>query len=478
MRVQCLVLSLVMVGCTTAVKDPALTLADGSGSLTAHRQAMQLLEDVPRDDAAAIDALQGLLYRSGFEVDVRRRGADQLLALDRDRLVRTLRQRLPRVTDKPWLRALCTWIGAQQWTADESLVLQRALLSSWARPWSGGMPEAQRPEYQAISQLRGTSDHVDLVWHELQAHDKASEEGYRNRCWELLHRLGARDRLVEALAAVDPGTSTNPMLLDLHDAARDFGTVPWNREEILWLRKLREPSRRTFWAQAQAACAAMPAPRRATLRIRDLPIAVAAMRHRPDLAGADEQAMRRQIHTRLRGRDHYREEDAYYKHGVDVDDRFGDHMKALSWGDLAAITMAMDAMEIPPVVGHLFDYADRDNADTTTEFGGVMALDSKGRVEVLEFLPRVRHHDLRFNAPQDMFDAGYTGLFHFHFHATTHRNRDHAGPGLGDLTYADNTRANCLVFTFVDENTLNVDWYRHDGVVVDLGCVRRPGTTA
>ena len=73
-----------------------------------------------------------------------------------------------------------------------------------------------------------------------------------------------------------------------------------------------------------------------------------------------------------------------------------------------------------------------------------------------------------------MFDAGYTGLFHFHFHATSHRNWEHAGPGFGDLQYADGTRANCLVMSFVDEDTLNVDWYRHDAVVVDLGCVHRP----
>jgi hypothetical protein len=42
------------------------------------------------------------------------------------------------------------------------------------------------------------------------------------------------------------------------------------------------------------------------------------------------------------------------------------------------------------------------------------------------------------------------------------------------MAYADNTRANCLVFTFVDENTMNLDFYRHDGVLVDLGVILRP----
>ena len=39
-----------------------------------------------------------------------------------------------------------------------------------------------------------------------------------------------------------------------------------------------------------------------------------------------------------------------------------------------------------------------------------------------------------------------------------------------------NTRTNNLVFTFVDEDTLNVDFYRHDKVIVDLGTITRPGS--
>ncbi len=87
----------------------------------------------------------------------------------------------------------------------------------------------------------------------------------------------------------------------------------------------------------------------------------------------------------------------------------------------------------------------------------------------------MRINDVRFEASQAMFDAGYTAIFHFHYHAQKHRNASHAGPGAGDMQYADNTRANCLVMTFVDEDTLNVDFYRHNRVLVDLGTVRRPG---
>ena len=73
-----------------------------------------------------------------------------------------------------------------------------------------------------------------------------------------------------------------------------------------------------------------------------------------------------------------------------------------------------------------------------------------------------------------MLDVAYTTLFHFHYHAQKYRNVKFAGPGLGDVNYADSMRANCLVFTFVREDTLNVDFYRYGRVIVDLGEVKRP----
>ncbi|HIN09312.1 MAG TPA: hypothetical protein EYM64_01905 [Phycisphaerales bacterium] len=150
---------------------------------------------------------------------------------------------------------------------------------------------------------------------------------------------------------------------------------------------------------------------------------------------------------------------------------FKTHKDSLTWGDTMAITTALTAMAVPEVREHLFDYAMRDHHDETTEYGGVIALDEKGRFEILEFEPKIRHHDRRFNASQDMFDAAYTALFHFHFHAQKLRNGDHAGPGMGDKAYAQNTRANCLVFTYINEETMNVDFYRHGDIVVDLGTI-------
>ena len=72
-----------------------------------------------------------------------------------------------------------------------------------------------------------------------------------------------------------------------------------------------------------------------------------------------------------------------------------------------------------------------------------------------------------------MLDKAYTSIFHFHMHALKFSNERFAGPSYGDSNYADNTRANCLVFAFINNDTLNVDFYRHDRVVVDLGVIKR-----
>ncbi len=68
----------------------------------------------------------------------------------------------------------------------------------------------------------------------------------------------------------------------------------------------------------------------------------------------------------------------------------------------------------------------------------------------------------------------YTGLFHVHFHCQAYDGHRYAGPHMGDFQFANANRKNCLVFTFLNDQTLNVDFYRHGPVVVDLGTIKRP----
>ena len=148
--------------------------------------------------------------------------------------------------------------------------------------------------------------------------------------------------------------------------------------------------------------------------------------------------------------------------------------EATRWIDLVAVELALDLMADPQVRTRLFDLADRDLQDRRTEYGGVVRLKDDGAYEVVEVRPRVTGSDIRFDAPQELFDQGYTALFHFHMHCQEFENGNYAGPHLGDFGYADSTRANCLVFSFVRRGELDADYYRHGKYVVDLGTCERP----
>ncbi|MDP6890284.1 MAG: hypothetical protein QF471_03055 [Phycisphaerales bacterium] len=463
----------ILAGCGSAITDPAASLCDPGRSRSVHRDALRMLMTQPGSpEPAAIDAVQGMAYRPGYDQEMRLEGLAWLARVDRDTLLTTLRRRLPRVSDHDWLRALCAFVAEHNLTE-----LDEALVSSWGRPWSGNLPDAERPEYLALLHMHGQGAPERIVWETFLGATKASQNGLRFRCWDLLHRLGGRDRLIELVSAeTEIDSDGHPLLKSLHAAAVSFGTVPWNREEVLWIHKLTEPSRADFWESAEAATAAISPERRGALEIRDLPIIAAAARHHPELLAASLGQLYTQIQRRIANQRHFREQDPGFLPGKKLDHRLSAHRDQLTWGDLLAISMALEALKVPQVRAHVFHFADRDLMDETTEYGGVIDLDEAGRFNVREFPPRVRVHDLRFEASQQMFDAGYTGLFHFHNHVQKHRNGAHAGPGAGDMAYADNTRANCLLFTFVDENTMNVDYYRHDRVLVDLGVILRPMT--
>jgi len=466
-----LVVVAMLSACSTVITNPTESLRDEAKSQRIHADSLQMImASATPLDQDTIDALQGLVYRSGYDEELRLEGMRYLLRVDRGRLLRTLRQRLPRTTDHDWLRSLCHFVAQY-----DMVELDAALVSSWGRPWSGSLPETQRPEFLALERMHGPGGSVIVVWETFLGAVKPSENGLRFRCWDLLHRLGARDELIELVQGEDASRSEHPTLHGVHQAAVDFGTIPWNREELLWVHKLTEPSRRGFWLEAQRATSQLTLQRRRNLELRDLPVVVAAAKHQPDLLTQTDAQLMQSVAGRLQGRRHYKERDGGFLPGEDPPHDLRSHADALTWGDLAAIAIAMDAMHLPSVRHHLFDYANRDRLDDTTEYGGIVALDEQGRFEILEFPPRFRVHDLRFEASQAMFDAGYTALFHFHNHAQKHRNKAHAGPGLGDMKYADATRANCLVLTYVNDHTINVDYYRHDGLLIDLGLVYQPG---
>lgn len=447
------------------LQNPSLILQETGQSPRTHLQAMDLLDNsIGLNDPNYQKTLHRMLWAPGYTNKARMAALTRLWAVDQEATIRTIRQQLPRLDIWTWEIELCEWIAGN--SVNE---LDEALISSWAIPTLMVETEYDRPEYKALAEMYGTEAIVDLVFYSMLASNTPWKQGYRTRCWELLHRLDKRQRIIDLLQNAKISTN-DAFLLDLKKSMNDLGIIPRRREEILWIRELLQPSYTSFWKEAILALANLEEPRRKLLELRDIPMIVSVHRHTPEYLHRTTQSVLDEIEQKLESRTHY-----YETQGGGVfsssSELFRTHKDSLTWGDAMAITTALTAMAVPEVRAHLFDYALRDHIDKSTEYGGVIALDKKGRFEILEFEPRIRHHDRRFNASQDMFDAAYTALFHFHFHAQKLRNGDHAGPGMGDKAYAQNTRANCLVFTFVNEEVMNVDYYRHNDVVIDLGTV-------
>ncbi|MFK7962284.1 MAG: hypothetical protein AB8G96_17370 [Phycisphaerales bacterium] len=453
-------------GCASRPIDDPLAELQSAGTLPNRRlEAIRLL---PVDGAGEAEraALARLVSESGHGPDIREAAVLRLADIDRPAALAVIRRTLPNMEAWRGLERLCQVVAREGWVESTP-----ALVSSWARPIPGqDITDETRPEALALAALHGDDRVVDVVFETLMVENGAGAAGLRGRCWELLHRLGRRDDLFALVADATPN-DRDSMMLDLQAGVDDLGILPRNREEILWLRRLREPKRRSFWTEASSAVQQLPAARRAALELRDVPVVVSVVRHRPELLNRSDAEIRRDLDARLDERGRRVRDDQTRDRPMDT---LADH-PSMTWGDFAAATLALEAMAVPAVREHLFDYAERDRADRGTEYGGVLALDRQGRFSLLEFPPRLRRDDRRFVATQDMLDAAYTALFHFHYHAQEYANGAYAGPGFGDRRYADAVRANCLVFTFTSPRTMNVDWYRHGRVGLDLGTIDRPG---
>jgi hypothetical protein len=455
-------------GPATPLRDPLAVLQDQQSPARRQIAAMNQLDALPQDEAY-LASLRRVVVSPAYTVEARKAAFERLYEFDREGLQRQLSLRLPREENELWRTWVCEQIAARGWTE-----MTATLIRAWAAPRPPWMiKEEARPERVALERLYGEDRLVAVLLRELVESDPIVQANLRMRCWELLRSIGREEVLRSLLADRSMGPN-DPMLRDLRLVAGSMGVLPRTREEILWARAVVAPRHAAFRARVEAAVAEMPQARLEALRMRDLGVAAAARLHRPDLLTASDSSLYAALEQRLAGRDAGRYSADFEGYGRARSERLADQRRHLDWGDLAALHLALDAVDVSEVRRHLFDIAERDLHDRTTEYGGVISLDDLGRFEVLEFPPRARLGDHRYESPPELFEALHAGLYHFHMHCQQYENRRYAGPHLGDFQFADSTGANCLVFTFIDSRTLNVDWYRHGEVVVDLGTIHRP----
>ena len=447
--------------------DPMKVLASPESMPAAQEKALAELDLSPTPEYAK--QLKRIVFQPGYTQPIREMAFARLEKLDPKGLKEGIALNLPKMQMLAWRTWLCERIAREGWK-DMTPTLVRA----WAAPMPGWVEKDEdRPERQALAALHGGDRLTDVLVDLLVDADPARERNLRLRCWELLQKQGQRDRLV-ALLADSKVKPDDDLLRGLRTCASELGIVPSTREEILWLQALLATPNVAFWQQAREATAKLPAATRESLEMRELPIAVAALRYRPELLQWSDADLYARVEARRQANGSRIATATLDGYGGDFSETLYSQRGRLRWGDLAAMVLAMDLLDDDAVRRQLFDLADRDLQDRSTEYGGVIVMGGDGKPAVKECLPRVRGNDLRFEAPQSMFDEGYTGIFHFHLHCQSYDNERYAGPHIGDFTYANSTRANCLVFTFLRRGEMNVDFYRHGPVVVDLGTIRRP----
>lgn len=460
--------SVMLPGCSggQSTKDPIATLSQPRNNANAHMAALGRLDGpVPSDEY--IRTLRKIVTNNQYLIPIRKAAFQRLARYDDAALVSALEPTLGRLEPPEYRAWVIGEIARGDWQE-----LTKAIIRSWAMPVRLWEREDDRPEPAALAVMYGENKVPTVLIRTLLDANPLIESNLRARCWELVVTSGHEDLLV-TLVSDDELVADDGLLLDMRAAIEDFSLVPRNREEILWIRELRKPERRAYWESLARSLAGLDASRRKRLEPRDLAVVDAVFRHRPELLQMDDEALYLQL------RDGLQEDGGRYTAdmtgwSIRISEGISDDREVLTWGDLCAMMLARTALQTPSLREHVFDFAERDLLDKTTEYGGVIRIDERGRFELVEHHPRTRVADDRYHASQALFDDGYTALFHFHNHAQTYRNARYAGPHIGDIEYAEETGANGLVFTFIDPTTMNVDFYRHGAVIVDLGTIERP----
>ena len=394
----------------------------------------------------------------------RQEAVERLLAEDAGRFWAQCAAKARQIDDWPMILLLSD--KAEQSRDNRAL---QWLVRSWAMP-STTVSDETRPEPRAIEAI--TRAKADVLLKEIlfDKHD-SYPTATQIAAWTVLFRLLPQDEL-RGLVVQQGDEDASVLMSMLKQCEPAVDVLPADREAIGRLMRLTTAFDKPQWSVSARWRSDHAGDGPATL----------ALRHLPALLHMDDQAAR---WTRTRWLDHLKKRLADRRHvsrgdGADEfavvskrPDRFGDHVDRLGMADMVVLDHLLDAMDNPAIRRSLFEHADADRVDRRSEYGGVLGWAEQGGLAYRSFDPLFRRHDEAYLASTRCMQALYVGLAHVHFHAQKYDNALWAGPGKGDLGFAKAHYANAVVLTFVDQNTMNVDAYWADGVIIDLGCVTR-----
>lgn len=452
-RIGCCLL--VISGCTSSLSDsPSAVLADDH--LSIHRRAAALSAD-----ANSADQLDALLFEAtriawshNEPVELRLATIDWLAEYDEARFTEQAQRSVVRERDWQIVNRVFDHAAERDWPGFERVALRR--LAEPSRVYA----DADRPESVWLRDTTGRPPQ-DVAFEVFGGWDADATLIDRVAAWVALSRLVDRPTR-DGLLGFAMGTPAD----QLQHAAQRLDILPDTQAQLLMLLRLSEPVHADLWtAMLQTP---LTDDQRLGLAPRHLP-AITTQRGRPptDHATLFTVLAERLDHQPTERRESRALDTAYTE-------AFIDHRDNLAWGDLLVIETLLNALSDPSLIRDLFAHADTDLADNTTEYGGLLLIDAQSRTAFRAYPPMLRGNDTRYVASDNLLANLPRALAHIHFHASTSRNPEHAGPGRGDLAFAQRFGVSCLVLTFLDRDMLNADYYQPDGIVIDLGTLSRP----
>jgi hypothetical protein len=422
------------------------------------------------DAASARESLKRVAWSRATFWKVRAAAIDELVE-DEKNLADTknmLRLMLPTEPASEIVRKITDMAAAGKWPE-----LSTAIVRRWSKVDSR-VTDDKRPERAALAAIFPDRPVEDTVFAAFAntIEGVPSDERARQDAWALLRRIDKSGRTRDLLAGGGAGEGTDEMMSTLRRGASELRCVPESAEQLAWMQRLGTKDGAAFWQQCAAAVSRLNDDQSRGFAMRHLGVLRWAAENRADWLGLDRASLLSELERRLEGRPrHWRVGEGSAGNRGESLHRFREE---LVWGDALAALVADDLLSSGAANAALFDCAQRDQKDTSTEYGGnIDAVGTTPRVDL--FPPRAtqRYNDRQFVPSEEMLKAGDTALFHFHFHATTWNNADYAGPSDGDLQTANTLGRASLLFTSIDDRTLAVDYYQAGGAVIDLGELKK-----
>ncbi len=444
-------------------------LADTTARTGVRLKAIQSLERAVTDGTTSRESARAALKRlawswhQGTPSEVRIAAIDTLLAddvaINDTRTMLTLM--VPTEQQRHVLEYVCTIATERSWRT-----MTPALVRSWSREVRG-WDDLERPEAVALTALWPELDHNAILFNIFSGVEDTDDKA-RAAAWTMLSRLdtdGHRTRELVVQSAPQLEATGDPLAIAIGRAWRELHVVPRTSEQLAWAQRLFSPERDAERRMFVAAVGAVSGERAEGLALRHAPVLAWAQAAHADWLVLSREALVEVILEGLKGSRAYGLGGRTTEHVID----------ALPWLDIFVTAIAIEATRNPAVIGDLFEQADHDHLDRTTEHGGVIEVASDGSWRAVSYPPRPteRFGDRQFVASKDMIKRGDLALFHYHFHVQKIGNRSFAVPSGGDYETARRLGRSSLVFTFVDNEHMNIDLYFPDGQLIDLGTIER-----